>query len=102
MSSKIIAIEILYYDKHEYYDGDGFYPNIKNTEPYTEKTYVSFLYDSVFNYWVQIDGICISGLDGDIGEKLLNIMNKKYYVNCIEIVNSFGVRIYPKITYLSE
>ena len=37
----------------------------------------------------------ISGLDGDNGIKLLNIMNKKNNVNCIEIYNSHNKKIYP-------
>jgi hypothetical protein len=95
-NTDIIAFEKLYYDEYEYYNGDGFYPSIEKDDTCSREITVSFIYNNKFNCWVQNDSMCISGLDADIGIKLLKIMNTKYNLNCTSISNTFGLQIYPK------
>jgi len=93
-NDNIIATEKLYYDEHEYIYGDGFYPCIEETTICSQPAIVEFLYNKIFNSWIQIGGICISGLDCDEGTNLLDFMNKKYDVKCISIYNLFSRQIY--------
>ena len=64
----------MYYDHYEKYFGDGFFPILENNENMLSIT-ISFQYK---NYnWIQITQDEIHGLDMDIGNKLLNILNKE-------------------------
>jgi hypothetical protein len=98
-SQYLITWKTLYYDKYEYEFGDGFYPVIEKNNSCSEETAITFLYNKFYNSWVQVDNINISGLDGDNGIKLLNIMNKKYNLDCISIKNINYSNIYPKTKY---
>ena len=64
----------MYYDHYEKYFGDGFFPILEKNENLLS-IIISFEYNN--NNWVQITQDEIHGLDMDIGNKLLNILNKE-------------------------
>lgn len=94
MCDNIITEEKMYYDKYEFQFGDGFFPSNKKYGAYIEEANIEFIIKK--NCWKQTNGICISGLDCDIGENLLFYLNNKFNVNCISILNIPGRQIYPK------
>lgn len=64
----------MYYDHYEKYFGDGFFPILEKNENMLSIR-ISFQYK---NYnWIQITQDEIHGLDMDIGNKLLDILNKE-------------------------
>lgn len=93
--TRIITAQILFYDTYECEFGDGFYPVINQDDLSYKRIEIKFLFNPTNNCWIQMNQQDISGLDGDNGIKLLNIMNKKNNVNCIEIYNSHNKKIYP-------
>ena len=74
MSEVVISQEFVY-DDYEYEYGDGLFP-----EPVDNGTKNSTVmkFRKEGNYWVQIYGDTITGLDGEFGVKTLNALNKKY------------------------
>lgn len=94
-----ICCVTLYYDEYEYFNGDGFFPQIDKDATCCKEIEVKFIYNNIFNCWIQKTGICISGLDGDNESKLLNILNSKHNLNGNYIANVFGYKIYKKIQF---
>ncbi len=74
MSEVVISQEFVY-DEYEFEYGDGLFP-----EPVDNGTKNSTVmkFRKEGNYWVQIYGDTITGLDGEFGVKTLNALNKKY------------------------
>ena len=92
----IISSEKLYYDEYECYNGDGFYPCLKKDKTCCTEIIIPFIYNSKLNSWIQKSERCISGLDGNNGVDLLNILNKKNNLNCDCLCNIVGSKIVPK------
>ena len=83
----------LWYDEYERYNGDGYYPLTKQDTPCDMRE--THVFQKELNCWKQITGDPISGLDGDAGIQLLDILNANGS-NCITIKNSFGRTLYSK------
>lgn len=90
----------MFYDPYEKDFGDGFYPylhvlkiNVKDVK----EIYISFktvLLNKELS-WIQETGSVIYGLDGNVGEELIFILNKEGNVNAKNILNCGGRTIYP-------
>ena len=73
--NEVVVSQEFVYDDYEYEYGDGLFP-----EPVDNGTKNSTVmkFRKEGNYWVQIYGDTITGLDGEFGVKTLNALNKKY------------------------
>ena len=89
---KIINVK-MYYDDYEKYFGDGFYPIIIENEKYTS-IIISFQYKN--NIWKQITQDEIHGLDGDVGIKLLDFLNREGNEKGKIIKNRYGLILYQR------
>ena len=95
-----MTIEIkVFCDWYERDFGDGFYPicdeHSLNTEQFI--TTVIFVYIKEKNIWKQEKGYNIDGLDGNQGQNMLELLNKKGGVTASKIYNSNTFQIYPKL-----
>jgi hypothetical protein len=97
MAYNINSKEELYYDEDEFLYGDGFYPSLNKSKTNYKIAIIEFIFIDKLNYWIQLDGICISGLDCDNGINLLNNLNKKNNSRGFSIYNKYGNLIYPKL-----
>ena len=75
MSDEIIVSQRVVYDTWEFEMGDGLFP-----EPVESNTTsgVVMKFRKEGDYWVQISGNSITGLDGEFGIQMLNALNAKY------------------------
>lgn len=100
----------MYYDDYERRCGDGFYPQLLNSEGLNSKDDILFVQSikstrCINNIimptvaWIQINNGCIEGLDGNCGNQLLTELNKHANDNCPSqiILCTAGVQIHPKL-----
>jgi hypothetical protein len=90
--NKIICVK-MYYDEYEKYFGDGFYPLLENEK---DKSQITISFEYMNNYWIQKSQDEITGLDGDIGKNLLEILNREANKMGTLIKNNYGLIIYKK------
>ena len=75
MSDEIIVSQRVVYDTWEFEMGDGLFPEpVENNA--TSGVVMKFRKEG--DYWVQISGDSITGLDGEFGIQMLNALNAKY------------------------
>lgn len=75
MSGEIIVSQRVVYDPWEFEYGDGLFPEpVENNA--TSGVVMKFQKEG--DYWVQISGDAITGLDGKFGIQMLNALNAKY------------------------
>lgn len=75
MSDKITVSQRVVYDAWEFEMGDGLFPEpVENNA--TSGVVMKFQKEG--DYWVQISGNSITGLDGEFGIQMLNALNAKY------------------------
>ena len=75
MSDEIIVSQRVVYDRWEFEIGDGLFPEpVENNA--TSGVVMKFRKEG--DYWVQISGDSITGLDGEFGIQMLNALNAKY------------------------
>ena len=75
MSDEIIVSQRVVYDPWEFEMGDGLFPEpVENNA--TSGVVMKFRKEG--DYWVQISGDSITGLDGEFGIQMLNALNAKY------------------------
>ena len=75
MSDEIIVSQRVVYDPWEFEMGDGLFPEpVENNA--TSGVVMKFRKEG--DYWVQISGDAITGLDGKFGIQMLNALNAKY------------------------
>lgn len=75
----------MYYDPYEKEYGDGFYPITEKTGACSNK--ITIIFYIKYDCWTQYSYPTIMGLDGDEGEKLLELLNTKYNKTCNSILN---------------
>ena len=78
----------MFYDEYEYHYGDGMFPIVFQTKDtfHFKKDTFHFIFDPKTSAWNQHkEHLVISGLDGDNGVKLLEILGKGK-----AIYNSYG------------
>lgn len=88
----------LWYQKWEKFDGDGYFTDTrKHPSDDAMATHVFQKFSSIYegDNWTQISGHPITGLDGDAGENLLNILNGNHS-KCVVIKNINNYNIYKK------
>jgi hypothetical protein len=90
--NKIIRVK-MYFDEYEKYFGDGFYPLLEKEKDNSQIT-ISFEY--INDCWMQKSQDEITGLDGDIGKNLLEILNREANESGTVIKNSVGLIIYKE------
>ena len=75
MSDEITVSQRVVYDPWEFEMGDGLFPEpVENNA--TSGVVMKFQKEG--DYWVQISGDAITGLDGKFGIQMLNALNAKY------------------------
>ena len=81
MSDIVVSQEFIF-DNYEYEFGDGLFvePVEKGTK---NSTVMNFLKEG--DYWYQVSGNTITGLDGEFGVKTLNTLNNKYKPDDLQV-----------------
>ena len=87
MNSMTVHIE-LFYDSYENLYGDGFYPVTEKCNTCSSKAIIEFELDKNA-FWKQTTYQSIKGLDGDQGEKVLQLIEK---ITEVKGLNSNGVK----------
>lgn len=73
--SDVVVSQRVVYDAWEFENGDGLFPEpVENNV--TSGVVMKFQKEG--DYWVQISGDAITGLDGKFGIQMLNALNAKY------------------------
>ena len=91
-----------YFDTYELYYGDGFFPVTKKCDACNKEIFISFKldYEMFWRQTISNDIQGISGLDGDEGDFLLQLLNKTAVKNNKEsgvgIKSKYGIIIHPK------
>lgn len=75
MSDEIIVSQRVVYDPWEFEMGDGLFPEPVESDATSG---VIMKFQKECDYWVQISGDAITGLDGKFGIQMLNALNAKY------------------------
>lgn len=75
MSDEITVSQRVVYDPWEFENGDGLFPEPVESNS-TSGVVMKFRKEG--DYWVQISGSSITGLDGEFGIQMLNALNAKY------------------------
>ena len=94
----------LIYDEYECTYGDGFYPLLPSNDPSSfQMITIEITFELINNIWKQKKEIptkpcSITGLDGDTGINLLNLLNNNRYLGKY-ITNKNNQQIYPKIKF---
>lgn len=98
MSTTSMVTIRMYYDAYEYDFGDGFFPYFSPITLVSGKTDISFELTLIDNelVWTQKTEESIQGLDGNIGNELLNKLNAELNVNAKKILNKNGAVLHPK------
>jgi hypothetical protein len=79
MSDEIIVSQRVVYDPWEFEMGDGLFPEpVESDAASGGDKGVVMKFQKERNYWVQISGDTITGLDGEFGIQMLNALNAKY------------------------
>jgi hypothetical protein len=89
LSQKIVS-QRFEYDSYEFDFGEGFYLNPVDSAP-TDRTQVNsdgvahIKFRKEGSWWVQASDSPISGLDGDSGIRTLELLNKKYSDDSVQV-----------------
>ena len=94
MNSMTVHIE-LFYDSYEKVYGDGFYPVTEKCNTCSSNAIIAFELDKNA-YWKQTTYQSIKGLDGDQGEKVLQLIKTFTDVKGRGIKNIDGRILYAK------
>jgi hypothetical protein len=86
MSDEIIVSQRVVYDPWEHEYGDGLFPEAVESDAMSggDKGVV-MKFRKERDYWVQISGDTITGLDGKFGIQMLNALNAKYKPDELQI-----------------